>query len=415
MKKTENKKITIGILTFHRCVNNGAVMQAYSLSKRLKQEFYGQNVHVEIIDYQMPRVDSYCAPSIMSYYRNCNPVLALKRTYRLLRNPCKFKQDKKRIAVFEKSFVKLPLSKKKIYEDSTDQLYEYMNNNYDIIIAGSDAIWNYDVRGLPNPYFLSDQVKCQKFSYAASVYGMNYENIQQSDKENIRRILDSYRLLGTRDDESEKFVHAIGSTNRVIHTCDPTVFLDVNRLPISEEDLKDKLKKRGFDFTKPTIGMMGTDAMCDMLRKMFGIQYQIVALFNYCEKADCNLYDFSPFEWAYVFRLFKVTVTTFFHGTLLSLRNGTPVVCIALDNDYSKRHKTKVQDVLERVGLQGSYFKSDYRTQSIQEIQDCIVYYMSRDVRNEIIDRMDREAKSFLPFFYELNNTVHELMEKMCQ
>ena len=48
----------IGILTFHKSINNGAVMQAYSLSKKLQTEY--PDYTVEIIDYHMPKVvDAY--------------------------------------------------------------------------------------------------------------------------------------------------------------------------------------------------------------------------------------------------------------------------------------------------------------------------------------------------------------------
>ena len=39
----------IGILTFHKAINYGAYLQAFSLSERLKKEF--SDCHVEIIDY----------------------------------------------------------------------------------------------------------------------------------------------------------------------------------------------------------------------------------------------------------------------------------------------------------------------------------------------------------------------------
>jgi len=266
----QKRHIKIGILTFHRCVNNGAVMQAYSLSKRLQHELQGENVSVEIIDYQMPCVDNYCSPSLRNYYKDCDPVLALKRTYRLLRNPGRFKQERKRIKVFEEAFRKLPLSEEKVYEDGCEKLFALINAKYDIVIAGSDAIWNFDVRGYPNPYFLSNKLKCLKYSYAASVYGMNYENIPAEQRTQIATILDSYELLGVRDEESIKFAAEMGCKLLPIHTCDPTVFLDINDLPINENELKRTLKNKGFDFNKPTIGMMGTDPMCEMLRKMDG-------------------------------------------------------------------------------------------------------------------------------------------------
>lgn len=394
----------IGILTFHRCVNNGAVMQSYSLCKRLQKEL--KNDTVEIIDYQMPCVDNFCAPTLTNYFKGCDFVLALKRFYRLLGNTRKFSQDKRRISVFQESMSKLTLSPEYIYDDGTEKLFKYIDENYDIVIAGSDAIWNYDVRGFPNGYFLSDTLKCKKFSYAASVYGMNYEKVPEETRLKIAKILDSYKLLCARDDESVKFAKAMGCIATPIHTCDPTVFLDVNDLPVDADEIKLKLKNKGFDFNKKTIGMMGSDAMCEMIRKLYGDKYQIVALFNYSKYADINLYDFSPFEWAYVFRFFKVTFTTFFHGTLVSLRNGTPVIDIALQNEYSETHMTKVEDFLIRIGMQDCYFKTDYRTQNLDAIKEKADYFLKNDLKQEIIEKMDNEAKTFDPFLEVLKKEI---------
>lgn len=52
------EKMRIGILTFHRSVNSGAVMQCYSLCKRLQKEF--PEVKVGVNDYHMPKIqESY--------------------------------------------------------------------------------------------------------------------------------------------------------------------------------------------------------------------------------------------------------------------------------------------------------------------------------------------------------------------
>ena len=44
----------IGILTFHNCVNYGAVMQAYGLQSFLESKGYD----VEIVDYVNEKIDS---------------------------------------------------------------------------------------------------------------------------------------------------------------------------------------------------------------------------------------------------------------------------------------------------------------------------------------------------------------------
>jgi hypothetical protein len=390
----------IGILTFHRSINNGAVMQCYSLSKRLQQEFPDDTI--EVIDYHMPKVEASYTPTLRRYFAGADFLVKAKRAVKLILDPFAIKWKKKRKKVFESVVDVLPLSDHRIFADDTTELFRYVNETYDVVIAGSDAIWNYVSRGFPNPYFLDTSVKCHKLSYAASCYGMNYEKIPKEYRIRIGEILNSYCFIGARDGESEKFVAYVGSTAPLAHTCDPTVFLDVDNLPIDTDYVILKLKSRGFDFSKKTIGVMGSDKMCRMVRKLYGNSVQIVALYNYHKEADVNLYDLTPYEWAYVFRFFQATVTTYFHGTHLSLRNGTPVVCVALETEYAKNHKTKVQDFLERIGLQDWYFHSDYVTFGVSEIRAQLDYFLSSDLKADILSRMDRESESFNHFLEEL-------------
>ena len=120
------------------------------------------------------------------------------------------------------------------------------------------------------------------------------------------------------------------------------------------------------------------------------------------------MYDLSPFEWAYVFRFFKLTFSTYFHGTMLSLRNGTPVICIALNTEYSKTHKTKVADFLERVGLIDWYFDTDYKTKNIELIKKKADEILSAETKKLIISRMDEEAKTYFAFKNKLDEVIKE-------
>lgn len=400
----------IGILTFHRSVNNGAVMQCYALAKRLQQEFPDDSV--EVIDYHMPKVEKSYTPSIRCYLMGSSLKVGIKKAIKLMLDPYYLKWQKERKEAFAHSVNVLPLSERSIFSDDTKELFLYINKTYDAVIAGSDAIWNYVTRGFPNPYFLSSSIRCHKLSYAASCYGMSYEKIPEEQRAEIREILDSYDFLGIRDSESEKFVRFLGSTAPYAHTCDPTTFLDVEDLPINVNRLVEKMRMKGFDFSKPTIGVMGSSKMCKMIRKMYGSTIQLVALYNYNKEADVNLYGLTPFEWAYVFRYFKATVTTYFHGTHLSLRNGTPVVCVALETEYSKKHKTKVQDFLERLGLEGWYFHSDYHTSGIAEIKDQLDYFLNADLKEDIMLRMDRESESFESFLTVLRSIKSNCMKQ---
>lgn len=386
----------IGILTFHRSVNNGAVMQAYSLSKRLIKDY--PDFHVEIIDYHMPKVSNTYHYTILNYIKSDRLIIVAKKAVRLLFDPLKLKRLNYRTEIFQEAIKRLPLSEYRIEENSTQALYEKINQEYDVIIVGSDAVWNYITRGFPNAYFPDRRVKCLKLSYAASCYGMEYLDIEDDRRKTIGEILSEFRFLGVRDTATEDFVKWSGCQLQPVHTCDPTAFLDINDLPIDKEKLNHKLQRKGFDFSRQTIGVMGSEKMLKMIRRFYGKQYQIVSLYNYLRGADVNLYDLNPFEWTYVFRYFKLTFTTYFHGTMLSLRSGVPVICIALDTKFAKNHTPKTLDMLSRLGYQDWYFKTDYVSSNIDTIKEKADELLENPNSMEILQKMDQEAASYLAF-----------------
>ena len=395
----------IGILTYHQSVNNGAVMQAYSLSKRLKELY--PSCEIEIVDYRMQKVEEGYAYNLKNYLSHISAIKRFKRCLYLIRHPLFLYRKRQRTDVFGSCLGKLPLSPKRIWDDKPDEIYSYINERYDVLVVGSDAIWNYLSRGYGNVYLPDSRVEITKMSYAASCYGMDFLKRPDTERKEIGQNLNEFAFIGVRDDATEEFVHWSGCGLTPVHTCDPTVFLNVDELPIDEEELREKLIKRGFDFSKPTIGMMGNAHMFKMLRRMYGKQYQIVALYEFIPGADVNLYDLEPYEWAYVFRYFKVTFTTFFHGTLLSLRNGTPVICLALDTDFAKAHTPKTLDVLTRLGFPEWYFKTDYQKINIEEIKQQADKFLCGDYTERILLAVEREAESFHVF----NDALKQLIE----
>lgn len=397
----------IGILTFHRSLNNGAFIQCYSLFKRLKIEF--PNAEVEVIDYTSPQIEKLYPISIVQYFRGyMQPRAFLSRAKRFLKDIKVISRNKEKKAAFESCYNHIILSDRRFYHEPLQELYSYINSRYDVVVCGSDAIWNYTLRGFPNPYFLDKNVHIPKFSYAASCFGMNYEKIPNSESRTIKQILDSYQFLGVRDEESAKFLDSIECTKHYNHTCDPTVFLDVNDLPVEETTLFKKLAACGFSTERKTIGVMGTNQMCKLVKQMYGNEYQIVSLFNYCKDADVNLYNITPFEWAYVFRLFKLTLTTYFHGTLLSLRNGVPVICIALEDEFTSKHVSKVEDFLHRVGMDDCYFHMSSFLQNNDIVLKKVNSILVSSDKNTIINKMDSEADSSESFFKEIKNFIIE-------
>lgn len=386
----------IGILTFHQSINNGAVMQAYSLSKRLKREH--PNAEIEIINYRKKSVDRAYSYPVSEYFKVASFKELVKKSLDLFLDPRLLQRLRYRTKVFNDCQHRLPLSKEVITSDDTQELNKHIEQNYDVLVVGSDAVWNYVARGFPNAYFPSSDLKVRKLSYAASCYGMDFLQVAEEERKEICSILSDFEFIGVRDEATENFVKWSGCNIEPRYTCDPTVFLDVNDLPIDVDLLKKKLLERGFDFEKPTIGIMGNEKMLQMIRKMYSDKYQIVSLYNYIKGADVNLYDLEPYEWAYVFRYFKLTVTTFFHGTLLSLRNGVPVICIDLGTEFGKHHVPKTLDVLKRLGFEDWYFKTDYKILNVNEIRKKADELLNGNYYDSIIKAMNNEAESFEVF-----------------
>ena len=396
----------LGILTFHRSINNGAVMQCYSLSKKIAEDF--PNIQVEVIDYNLPIVEKLYTVSIKRELSGGRFLGKIKRLLKLILYPTKIRKMKIRKAAFEEVLNELPLSSETIISEDIHLITNYINKNYDILVVGSDAVWNYFYRKFPNIYFPDQQIVPIKLSYAASCYGMDFFK-EESNRKEIGERLDGFKFLGVRDKATENFVKWASRDSTPIHTCDPTAFLDVDNLPIDVSALELKLKKRGFDFDRETIGVMGSEKMLKFVKKLYGHKYQLVSLYEPIRGADVSLCDLTPYEWAYVFRFFKLTFTTYFHGTMLSLRNGVPLICLALKTDFAKTHTPKTLDVLSRLGYEDWYFSTDYKEENFEKIKTKADELLSTDLTSEIKGKLDKEAESYLPFRDALKNVVDNL------
>ncbi|MBR6826484.1 MAG: polysaccharide pyruvyl transferase family protein [Oscillospiraceae bacterium] len=321
----------IGILTFHRSINYGAFLQCYSLSKRLQQDF--PQHQVQVVDYTSDKIQEM-------YDREISEASVALRAKLLARTEA-----------FRSVWNTLPLTEESFCGGEEDALMEFLNRTFDVLIVGSDAVWNWKIRGFPNPYFLKD-FKGIKLSYAASCHGQRYRTMTEEQKAYLKDAFADYSFLGVRDVTTAELLHFVDPNLQSCHTCDPTMFLDLSMLPCDMDALKRKMKNAGVDFSKPLVGIMGsTNHIGRELKAYFGDRVQFVALYRNNDWADVYLYDLTPFEWGRVFSLFSATVTHFFHGTLLSLVNDTPVFAAESASPFSVEYTTKIKDVLGRMGL----------------------------------------------------------------
>lgn len=409
----------IGILTYHRSHNYGAFMQAYSLVTHLQNQF--PDCRIEIVDYISKQVYLLYNKSTYNFIKLIIEADGLRRKATFLRQMLDFMRNRLRgITVsqpgerqFKEALRFIPLSDSFIVTDNAEKVFDYIQNQYDIIIVGSDAVFNWQIRKFPTPYFLARKMSLKKMSYAASSYGQDYMKISNKQRQYVAAAWSDFDYLGVRDKPTEDIVNLLCNKECCHHNCDPTVFLDMEALPVDVEKLRDKLTAQGADLQRPIIGIMAQGWLAKHVRGLVGDQHQIISVFNYSEHADVNLLDITPFEWAAVFSLFDLTITHYFHGNMLSLKNGTPAIVVEQSNGYNEVYASKIRDFMERINMLDCCFRAEdlNRTNDIikNKIQDILANHKSYCSRIHI--GMAEESNTVNEFDAALRSVIEETEE----
>lgn len=384
----------IGILTFHRSINNGAYMQAYALSQQIRKRF---GDIVEIIDFELEtKYNSYKK-------NNLNKFLIYGGKYN------------KKYEKFQQDLNLLPLSPESLITNNYEEVRNYIQNRYDVVIVGSDAVWNYTKNlGLKNPFWLfGKDLDCVKMSYAASAYGLNVRNIPQSDKEYIADCLSSFSYIGVRDNETKNFIQSFNPDLKINMNCDPTVLLDKP----SKADAEPILKKHGINIDKKIIGVMLSNSdYFPKIQKMMGRkEYEFVDVHrrNYSKNkyhfsTNKSLFDLSPYEWHQVYSHFYMSFTNFFHGTLLALKSDVPT--FSFDNtNFGYDYLSKIKQLLTDLDLLDYWIDN---TRYSKEEEDRILGQIEYTVQNhdaikeKINNNMKIESQKADSFFEHLAKVV---------
>ena len=196
----------VGIITFNRAINYGAILQTYALNKFLNNNKFD----CETIDYCCDYIkNEYSLISFKnkSLKKNINAMLNFKNNL----------QRKNKFNAFIKNNIKLSSA---TYNKENISL---ANNVYNSFITGSDQVWNIELCNDEN-YYLPFVKNNKKISYAAS-FG-NVEIIKKYSKL-IENNLKSYDLVTVREKSAVtelKKYYDIDSKN----VLDPTFLLDAS-------------------------------------------------------------------------------------------------------------------------------------------------------------------------------------------
>ena len=204
----------IGILTFQRAHNYGAVLQAYALSTYLKKF----NLDVEIVDYW----PDYRKGMYDLFDVNFKQKSLTKNLKEIIKTIIGFRKKYIRYNKFKKFISnELGLKNKKSFNKGNQ-----ISSSYDYLFFGSDQIWRYNeflsYKGLDPVYWgeYPSGNKVKKIAYAASMGILNPELL---DKNKISKYLANFNSLAVREEVLKNYVKPLTNTS-VEHVLDP-VFL----------------------------------------------------------------------------------------------------------------------------------------------------------------------------------------------
>lgn len=323
----------IGIITFHRPINYGAVLQTVALSKKIK-DLGGKS---EIIDYRTDIQEK----TIKNM--NFKTAIGIKSKIKSLLFS-KINRDK--ILKFNNFLKNNANLSEKVY--NKENIAE-TNDRYDLFVSGSDQVWNLNLTNEDYNYFLKFvNENNKKVSYASS---FGYANIPEEYRANSMKYLDEYRKITVREMQGKKIIEDI--INKQIDTVlDPTLLLN-------KEEWLQLAKKPSFKIPKKFILLYvvsPTDEDFKIAKKLSKKLKMKIILINYNMRyvfGMKNCFNIGPEEFLWLFNNATLIITNSFHGTAFSIN---------FNKDFYVRLSTKenngnsrIQSIIDIMNLQHRY------------------------------------------------------------
>ncbi|MFH8038727.1 MAG: polysaccharide pyruvyl transferase family protein [Candidatus Aenigmatarchaeota archaeon] len=210
----------VGIITYHCADNYGATLQAYALQRTISKLGYDP----KIINF-IPNYGSIGENELSIYRRILRKILyrlpKLMMIYKFPFNNQVVNRAKRRILFedFRNNFLNLTNRKykdlKELYKDK---------HQYDVFIAGSDQVWNYEIAKNNLPAYCLDFVDgriAKKIAYGVSLGPLEVAN---KYKFLLAPYLRDFYALSVREEDMVQLVKKI-SNKPVYHVLDPTLLL----------------------------------------------------------------------------------------------------------------------------------------------------------------------------------------------
>ena len=323
----------LGILTFHAAHNYGSMLQAYALQSFLRNHGH----EPEIINFRS-KVQKlmYTHPFDFRYQ------YMIKETiYNALHTPHVLLPRYKRWRLFEK-FLRQHLSLSQEY--NTEEQLKSCAKNYDLIIVGSDQIWNTNALDFSTAYF-ADFTDVKKVSYAASLGG----NPEGCDKILLKNHLFNFNNITVREERSKDFLINECGINNVDVVLDPVLLHGVNSYDALIDD--EPIVKGDYIFYYTPQGYGDTIYNVSKLGKNLGLK--VVTDKYYTGSDDVTALTLGPSEFLNVLKNATIVCGRSFHLAVFSILFHKNYYCL------EGNHDSRIVNLLQKLNIKDRFIIKD--------------------------------------------------------
>ncbi|MDB4132553.1 polysaccharide pyruvyl transferase family protein [Amylibacter sp.] len=311
----------IGILTYHRVINVGAILQTFCAFEFFKS----LGCEVEIIDLRnlvTERNEKRKLVSIKKLSINLKQIKKLKSIRKFAKNRLKYSSivnsgDTKKFANFCKK------------------------QNYDIVSVGSDTVWEMRKNGYAtlnvNEFFL-EHYNGKKMSFSASMDPINDIDHFKDLIKKRSAVINKFDFVGVRDSITKSVLSSYGTSS--YHTCDPTILMMDHPIFAVKQSKRESL---GIQLRKE-------------LAEELSLKINMQKVFINGNGPEAMNYDpaWTIEKYLDALNANKYIITDRFHGAILSLlvsRAEIPVIFLEDKFKWSEKN-SKIRDLAQRLDVE---------------------------------------------------------------
>lgn len=362
-----NKRIKLGLITFHYANNYGALLQTFATIK------FFESIGIDVVLINLIR-------------RPRNRLLSF--IYRDLLNR-KFK-------IFMENHL-FPISQRKYF---ADQNLSVLNQDFDGFIVGSDQVWRIEnTVAFGYRYFL-DFVDNQKIKIAfSSSFGIGTWNQDKNVTNKVKELLSSFNVITVRERSGVNICNTIFDLNATM-TIDPVLYF--RKTFYEESFLRSKFNlpsKYGvvffLDKLQPDCRFLIHEKICK--KKVINISIKKLTIGN---NKWYDIFPKSVEKWLYYISKADFVITESFHCMVFAIIFKKKFVCVVNE----RRGRTRVESLLELLHLE--YLMIERKQFTTEIVQEKLSIDFDKDSVARILNNEIEKSKTiWSDFFNEYSYT----------